>query len=181
MGLLSFLRRQSADNINVGPLYIAIVDQARGSAFYTQLGVPDTLDGRFDMIIMHTMMVMRRLRVEGKQVEDMTQALLDYMFNDMDRSLREIGIGDMSVGKHVKKMAKAFYGRAEQYEIGMDGTATALSDALKANLYRGAPPTNEQLATMSAYMLASDQALRGFALADITQGHLRWASIDGRG
>lgn len=179
MGLLSFLRLRNIDNIDVGPLYLAVVRQARSSGFYAQLGVPDTLDGRFDMIILHTMLVMRRLRAEGKQVEDMTQALLDYMFKDMDRSLREIGVGDMSVGKHVKKMAKAFYGRAEQYEIGMDGNSEALSSALTQNLYRGVIPTSAQLSAMSCYMTASDQALRGCAFAGISQGSLRWAAIDG--
>jgi cytochrome b pre-mRNA-processing protein 3 len=181
MGLLSFFRRAKQGEAQAAAIYVGVVAQARTPAFYGALGVPDSVDGRFDLIVIHTMLVMRRLRAEGAAVEDLTQRLFDYMFKDMDRSLREIGVGDMSVGKHVKKMAKAFYGRAEAYEIGMDGSATALSDALTQNLYRSVSPSAEQLTTMGAYLLAADRTLREVTLADIMQGQLKWPSVGGQG
>jgi cytochrome b pre-mRNA-processing protein 3 len=182
MGLLSFLRRTRQNDATSAAIYLAVVKQARSPAFYSALAVPDTVDGRFDLILIHAMLVMRRLRAEGSEFEDLTQGLFDYMFKDMDRSLREIGVGDMSVGKHVKKMAKAFYGRAEEYEIGMDGgSAEALNDALKRNIYRRSTPTAEQLAAMSSYLLAADAALNSVATHDVALGRLTWPSISGQG
>jgi cytochrome b pre-mRNA-processing protein 3 len=129
------------------------------------------------MIVIHTMLVMRRLRTVGATTYDVSQELLNYMFKDMDRSLREVGVGDMSIGKHVKKMAKAFYGRAEEYEKGLDGSATALNDALTQNVYRKVSPTLEQLAAMSRYLLAADQSLRGAADAEVLDARLPWAPV----
>lgn len=177
MGLLSFFRRIGQDDDAIVALYAAVVQQARSPAFYAQLGVPDTVDGRFDLIIMHTMLAMRRLRSEGQPGEDLAPGLLNYMFKDMDRSLREIGVGDMSVGKHIKKMAKAFYGRSEEYEKGIDGSATALNDALSQNLFRKHIATEPQLAAMRAYLLSADQALRALSMADIAAGRMVWPNV----
>jgi cytochrome b pre-mRNA-processing protein 3 len=178
MGLLSMFRRKPAvAEGHVTALYGALVVQARQPAFYAALGVPDKIDGRFDLIVIHAMLVVRRLRAEAQRGAELSQLLFDYMFTDMDRSLREIGIGDMSVGKHIKKMAKAFYGRAEEYEKGLDGTATALSDALKTNLYRNAAPTPEQVAAMSKYLMNCDQTLRAAAYDDLVQGRIAWTEV----
>jgi len=107
-------------------LYKCIVEQARQPDFYTHHGVPDSLDGRFDMIVLHTFLVMRRLRTIASQAAgQLSQDLFDLLFADMDSNLREIGVGDLGVGKRVKKMAQAFYGRVEAYEAGL--TATGLS------------------------------------------------------
>ncbi|WP_374466727.1 ubiquinol-cytochrome C chaperone family protein, partial [Ferrovibrio sp.] len=91
-------------------LYRAIVAQSRQAGFYREHGVPDSLDGRFDMIVLHSFLVMRRLRRIGAAAEPLSQQLFDLMFADMDSNLREIGVGDLSVGKKVKAMAQAFYG-----------------------------------------------------------------------
>jgi len=178
MGLLSMFRRTpAAAEGQVIALYGALVAQARQPAFYATLGVPDKIDGRFDLIVIHAMLVVRRLRADAERGAELSQLLFDHMFTDFDRSLREIGIGDMSVGKHIKKMAKAFYGRAEDYEKGLDGSATALSDALTTNLYRSAAPTPEQVAAMGKYLMESDQALRAVAYDDLVQGRIAWAPV----
>ena len=83
-------------------LYGAIVAAAREPAFYDRLGVPDTMDGRFGMIGLHAALVMRRLRTAGPEGQPLAQALFDLMFADLDRNLREAGVGDLSVGRHVK-------------------------------------------------------------------------------
>jgi cytochrome b pre-mRNA-processing protein 3 len=93
-------------------LYGAAVAQARNPAFYVECRVPDTLDGRFDLIVLHLCLLIRRLRREGETGATLAQALFDTTFDDMDRSLREMGVGDLGVGRRVKAMASAFYGRA---------------------------------------------------------------------
>jgi len=118
-------------------LYRQIVGQARQPAFYRDHAVPDTLDGRFDMIVLHAFLVLRRLkRIAGAEAQKVSQDLFDLLFADMDSNLREIGVGDLGVGKRVKKMAQAFYGRVEAYEAGLAASDPAvLEQALTRNLY----------------------------------------------
>ncbi|WP_245414622.1 ubiquinol-cytochrome C chaperone family protein [Aestuariivirga litoralis] len=109
---------------------------ARHPAFYAQWGVPDTLDGRFDMIALHTFLVLDRLKgVEA----DFRQRLVDEFFSDMDRSLRELGVGDISVGKKVRKMAEVFYGRVAAYDAALAGETGALAAALARNVFPDDP------------------------------------------
>ena len=97
-------------------LYAAIVAAARHPVPYASWGVPDSLDGRFDMISLHMFLALERLKGEA---EAFSQNLVNEFFADMDRSLREIGVGDVSVGKKVRKMAEVFYGRVGAYEINL--------------------------------------------------------------
>lgn len=125
-------------------LYVTVISQARLPVFYVDLAVPDTLDGRFDLIVLHAFLVMRRLRqvaegAGGEDAREVAQSLFDLMFADMDQNLREMGVSDMSVGKRVKQMVRAFYGRAAAYEdaLAQDGGAGSdgLLVALRRNLY----------------------------------------------
>jgi cytochrome b pre-mRNA-processing protein 3 len=178
MGLFSFLRRENAyENIAI-TMYGAIVGQSRTATFYSELGVPDSLNGRFDMIVIHAMLAMRRLRAESASVEEpLSQELFDYMCKDMDRSFREVGVGDMSIGKHMKKMAKAFYGRAGEYEQGMDGDDAAFIDALKRNVYRASTPTDQQIQLFMQYLRAADKALATASFTDISAGRFPWPQV----
>lgn len=116
--------------------YEAIVAAARRPAFYAQWNVPDTLDGRFDMLALHTYLVLDRLKgVESRFRQD----LVDEFFSDMDRSLRELGVGDVSVGKKVRKMAEVFYGRVTAYDAALDGEEGALAAALARNVFPDEP------------------------------------------
>lgn len=153
-------------------IYGALVDHARAPAFYTRLGVPDTVDGRFDMICLHAFLVIRRLQAEGAEGSALAQKLFDTMFKDMDRNLREMGVGDLSVGKHVKGMAKAYYGRAAAYEHGMLTGPEALEAALQRNLYRLTEPTAAQVAVLARYVLDQDARLAVYPFGDITAGRL---------
>ncbi|WP_298725189.1 ubiquinol-cytochrome C chaperone family protein [uncultured Ferrovibrio sp.] len=141
-------------------LYNRIVAQARQPVFYSHLSVPDSLDGRFDMIVLHAILVMRRLGQIGEEGRKLSQALFDLLFADMDSSLREIGVGDLSVGKKVKAMGQAFYGRADAYEAALKaGTEEALTAALGRNLYGTQQPTPPAVSAMAAYMRQADAAL----------------------
>ena len=97
-------------------LYRRLVRQARDPVFYLHLGVPDTPDGRFDMIILHAFLVIRRLKAEHERTVGLAQAIFDLMFADMDQNLREMGVGDLGVSKRIKGMAEACYGRTVAYE-----------------------------------------------------------------
>lgn len=112
--------------------YEAIVAAARHPVFYADWGVPDTLDGRFDMISLHAFLVLDRLK--GVE-EDFRQGLVDELFADMDRSLREMGVGDLSVGKKVRRMAEVFYGRVAAYDAALAGESGALEAALARNVF----------------------------------------------
>ena len=112
--------------------YEAIVAAARHPLFYADWNVPDTLDGRFDMISLHAFLVLDRLRGEDQPFR---QALVDELFADMDRSLREMGVGDISVGKKVRKMAEVFYGRVAAYDQALAGAAGALDAAIARNIF----------------------------------------------
>lgn len=150
-------RRQPAQ---AGELYRAIVAQSRKTDFYSRLGVPDTLDGRFDMIVLHAFLVMRRLGRIGAEGAVLSQALFDLLFADMDSNLREIGVGDLSVGKKVKVMAQAFYGRVEAYETALRASdSTILKTALARNLYGTVSPSEPGLGTIAAYVRRADAVL----------------------
>lgn len=151
-------------------LYDGIVKQARNRKFYADLDVPDTVDGRFDMIALHAALVMRRLKSGTGRSADLSQALFDALFDDMDRSLREMGAGDLGVGRRVKAMARAFYGRLAAYDEGLAGDDQALIDAIERNLYRGAPPDAAKLAALSAYVRREAAALDDQMLDDLLAG-----------
>ena len=120
--------RQAADQ-----LYRAMVEQARRPAFYRELGVPDTPEGRFEMIALHAALVLRRLRREGLPGQALGQALFDLMFADLDAGLRELGVGDLGVGTYIKRLAGQFYARLAALDEG-------LGDAGPAGSQHGAAP-----------------------------------------
>lgn len=159
-------------------LYAAAVVQAREPAFYARLGVADSVDGRFDMVALHVFLLLRRLRKAGPEAAGLSQAIFDIMFADMDQNLREMGVGDLGVGKKVKRMAEAFYGRVAAYDAGLDGNAAALEAALARNLYRGAAPATPLLAAMAAYVRGQDQALAGQDAAALLAGRAVFAPVE---
>lgn len=173
-----FRRRQGASQAS--DLYMAIVAQARQSGFYAVLGVPDTLDGRFEMIVVHAVMVMRSLKGAGSEGKAIAQSLFDEMFADMDRSLRELGVGDLGVGRRVKRMASAFYGRAEAYDKGLDGPKGVLEDAITRNLYGTASPPVHQAADMASYIRREVAALSKLDGSDLLEGRVRFGSPPSR-
>jgi cytochrome b pre-mRNA-processing protein 3 len=141
--------RPDAARKSAEELYAAAVAQARRPEFYASLGVPDTIDGRFELVALHTFLVLRRLKGQG-QAAEAGQALVDLFIQDMDASLRELGAGDLGVGRKVKAMAQAFYGRIAAYDSGLAGSAATLEDALRRNLFGTNPEPGPDPATVSA-------------------------------
>jgi cytochrome b pre-mRNA-processing protein 3 len=149
-------------------LYGAAVAAAREARFYLPppggFGVPDTLDGRFDMIGLHAFLLIRHLRRAGQDA--LAQAVFDAMFSDMDRNLREMGVGDLSVSKRVRAMWEAFHGRAAVYDTALDADdADGLAAALARNVWRGAEPPAGSPARLAGLVRAQDAALAGRDLA----------------
>ncbi len=153
-------------------LYGTVVAKARDPVFYAGLAVPDTVNGRFDMVVIHAMLVLRRLRGEGVHADVTGKALLELLFSDMDRSLREMGVGDMGLKHHIKRMAKAMFGRAQAYEAGLDGEASALIEALKDNLYRHTQANADQITRMADYLRRAAHHVAGESVAEIIAGNV---------
>jgi cytochrome b pre-mRNA-processing protein 3 len=159
-------------------LYHALVTQAREPAFYAELGVPDTREGRLEMVMLHAILVVRRLRAEGEAGRELAQALFDLMFDDIDRHMREWGVGDLSVGKHVKRVAQTFYARAGALEPALEGdgdAVAALAPVLARNVYgrdeaAGEPRTRR----LAGYFAAQAETLAGRPGADLLAGRLLW-------
>ena len=153
----------------IAALYGAIVAQARAAHFYAEMGVPDTVSGRFDMVLLHVVLVLRRLR-EGEAGERaLAQGLFDAFCRDMDHNLREMGISDQGLPRHMQRVGEAFYGRAQAYEAALGAAADegALTDALARNVY---PETAESCAAaLAQYVRKAAEVLgaqRISALAD---------------
>lgn len=136
-------------------LYGAIVAAGRRPVPYAEWGVPDTVTGRFDMIALHLFLVLDRLKGGHG---DFRQNLVDTFFDDMDRSLREMGVGDVSVGKKVRKMAESFYGRIDAYEKALPKEAAAMEAALARNIYPDGAPEGAT-AKLAAYVAKARQSL----------------------
>lgn len=146
--------------------------------FFTNYGVPDTLDGRFELICLHAFLYLHRLKSERPQSGPFCQELFDTMFADMDRSLREMGKSDLSVGKEVKRMAQGFYGRIRAYEEGLAGADGVLAAALARNLFgtaKGAPP-----AAMTAYVRRAAAELGAQPAAELLAGHVAFPQPEPR-
>jgi cytochrome b pre-mRNA-processing protein 3 len=158
-------------------LYGAIVAQARRPEFYLDAAVPDTIDGRFDLLALHVFLVLHRLRADGVRTAAFAQALFDLMFSDMDQNLRELGVGDLSVGRKVKVMAKALYGRIAAYEPGLEDAAV-MTEALGRNLYRGHLPEAGAIARVQRYVRATAMALAGQAVDTLMAGQVRFAEFE---
>ena len=136
MILSVFRSKKYADAVH--KVYVSLVNQSRRKLFYGQWGVPDTVNGRFDMISLHLCLIFRRLKKSGKAGKDFSQELFDLFFKDMDRSLREMGAGDMAVPKRIQKMGELFYGMLASLDSALDDEDTpAVRVALSRNIYDG--------------------------------------------
>jgi cytochrome b pre-mRNA-processing protein 3 len=100
-------------------LYAATVAQARAPALYAALGAPDTPDGRFEVYTLHVLLVLERLRADGAEASNIAQAYFDAYLSGLDNGLRELAVGDLSVGKTMRKLGEAFYGRGNALETAL--------------------------------------------------------------
>lgn len=162
--------RKSSESEPVHAVYAAIVTQSRQPRFYAEWGVPDTVTGRFNMISLHLALLLRRLRDE-KAARRFSQAVLDLFLEDMDRSLREMGIGDLSIPKRVKTMNGLFFGLLTRLDAALaSGDQAALEDVLIRNIYGGEACPGA--APLAAYVAVETARLAGQSADAITAGHI---------
>src|SRR3954465_4886037 len=149
----------------IAALYGAIVAQARNPRFYQDYAVPDTVEGRFDMVLLHVVLVLRTLR-RGQAdrralAQGLAQDLFDAFCRDMDHNLREMGISDQALPNHMQRVGEAFYGRAQAYEAALGEGEGALARALARNVYAGVASREMAAAALAAYVTETAEHLGG--------------------
>ena len=132
-------------------IYTAIVEQARNPAFYTRYGVPDTIDGRFEMIVLHLFIYFSRIDGSDAALRALRQDVFDVFTSDMDRSLREMGVGDLSVPKKMKVVAESFYGRMKAYEAALKDGNGAFIETMERNVFPEMPDREEHARLLASY------------------------------
>jgi cytochrome b pre-mRNA-processing protein 3 len=170
--ILKLFRRTPRDT-TIATLYGVIVAQARSPAFYTRFGVPDTAEGRLEMIILHAVLLLSRLESGDGPARPLGQALFDYFCSDVDGNLREMGVGDLAVPRKMKAVAEAFYGRKRAYEAALAASdVEQLVTALGRNVPAGvsADPTGMQW--LAAYVRESGRKLAATDETALLQGRV---------
>ena len=174
MALLGLFGRKRHERAGFA-LYTAAVQAARDPYYYRELAVPDTLDGRFDMIGLYVWLLIDRLQREPKPGPAVAQAVFDAMFSDMDHTLREMGVSDMTVGRKVKAMWEALHGRSQAYAAGAD--PAALADALDRNVWRSAAPAHAA-AALAGIVQRQRDTLAGQDLAALAAGRVAFRAAE---
>ena len=170
-------KRKSPDPADA--LYLAIVAAARQPGFYLDHDVPDTVEGRFEMILVHLALFFSRMKDEPAEVQAVAQRVVDAFFADMDRSLREMGIGDISVPKKMKKLGDAFNGRMLAYSAALAATdRDALAAAIGRNVIGSSgEATSAAAARIAGYLLDSVVLLQAVPTPEIVAGRLAVAPV----
>ena len=154
-------------------LYARVVEQARTPALYLDLGAPDTVGGRFEIYSLHVVLLLERLRGQGQAAADVSQALFDAYVKGLDDALRELGVGDMVVGKKMRKLGEAFYGRGKNYQAALDQLPdrAPLEAVMGRTVYAGVEDRSRDLGD---YVLAVRESLARNPLEALLQGQVDW-------
>ena len=161
-------------------IYGMIVAQAREPLFYRDLGVADSVDGRFDMLLLHLWLAMRELKLKADSGQgvapqvQLSQGLVERFCSDMDDNLRELGTSDLRVPKKMQEFGRAFYGRAAAYDMALQAGREPLAQALSKNIYNGTDIENAR--RLAGYVEAAVTGLGAIDGATLTQGAWRFPS-----
>ena len=170
LSLLQKLFPDRKQRAALAPLYAAIVAEVRDPFWYRDGQVPDTLDGRFDMVAALTALVLLRLEAEGEAGRAPAVLLTETFIDDMDATVRQLGIGDYVVGKHVGRMVGALGGRLAAFRAGRE--SGSLAEAVRRNVFHDAPPSEEALALVAGRLERRAAALDGTPLDELLEGRL---------
>ena len=178
--IFGYLGRKRKNRAIVDGLYSQVTDAARDPVYYRDTNVPDTVMGRFEMLPMVMVLFLRGTHQAGPAVAPLAQDMVDTFFEDIDHSIRELGVGDVSVPKRMKKLARMFYGRAESYGDALNnGDADALAEALSRNIYPAggtdrAEPDNgsRDMAALARTFIDLDRHFAGLQADDLMSGRL---------
>lgn len=138
-------------------LFEALNDAARAPALYTAAGAPDTVEGRFEVLGLHVFLALRRLKRDAPASDRLSIALQEIFFRRLDDALRETGVGDLSIGRKIRGLAEAFYGRAAAYEKAFGEGPDALATALSRNVFESADAGRARL--LADYAMKADHRL----------------------
>ena len=177
--VFGWLRRRRRLSDHAHGIYSTILIHARQEAFFTRLGVPDTLDGRFDLVLLHAILVFRRLKRGDRGDRQLAQAVFDLMIADFDQSLRELGVGDTGITHRIKAMTEAYHGRVVAYEEALASRErTMLGDALTRNLYGTLKdPDPGAVGMLADYVKRAVAALDDRPLSELTAGALEFPAL----
>jgi cytochrome b pre-mRNA-processing protein 3 len=178
--MLNWLRKRNEVKRSAASLYEAIVAQSRLPHFYTESGVPDTVEGRFEVIVLHIFLVLDRLKNEVAAIEPLIYQIGEAFIDELDGAMREMGVGDTSVPKKMRLAASGFLGRLEAYHkaLHQDGQEALLA-ALIRNVYGGDPASAARASKLATYVTSSAASLRQQALADLRQGRVSFLAPSG--
>jgi cytochrome b pre-mRNA-processing protein 3 len=168
--IFRLFRKKNHNRAIVDRQYAALTSTARNPFFYSDLDVPDTVMGRFEMLSIVMILFFRRTAKSDASGQELAQEIVDAFFQDIDHSIRELGIGDQSVPKRMKRLAGMFYGRLETYAAALEaGDTEKLADALRRNIY---PETADAPAMpgLADWMIAAEAALAGVSEDEISRG-----------
>src|SRR3954447_26186633 len=168
-----FRKSRAPSRGTIETIYGMIVTQAREPSFYRFLGVPETVNGRFDMVLLHLWMVLRQLKATTGGAE-IAQALFDHFCSDMDANLREMGVGDLTVPKRMQAFGEAFYGRSAAYDTAVGEGREQLALALSKNILDGEQIENAR--RLAYYVEKAMATLAGLDDARIQSGSWRFPS-----
>ena len=174
--ILERLFRPKPAKIAGQKLYAGLVAQARQPDFYSQLAVPDTVEGRFELYSLHVVLLLDRLKRQGAAAGVVAQALFDAYVSALDDALREMGVGDLSVGKKMRKLGEAFYGRVKSYEAALTTLPdeAPLAALIGRTVYAEAEGARPEV--LVAYVLRQHQALADQPLDAIMAGDVVWTA-----
>lgn len=170
--MLNWLKTRSEDRCKAKELYGAIVTAARQPVFYSGCGVEDTPEGRYEMIALHLFLVLDRLKGAGPQADRIAQRVMEAFVTDMDDSMREMGVGDLSVGKKVKRSAAGLYERFRAYREAMKASPAAVAEQI-ADFVPGVVDS----AAIARYVTASAQDLKAIDPDYVLSGKVHFSSI----
>jgi len=170
--MLFQLFRRTPQNDSIAALYGTIVAQARAPAFYQIYGVPDTVNGRLEMIMLHAVLVLQRLEGEAPPVRALGQGIFDLFCRDMDDSMREIGVGDLAVPRKMRRIGEAFYGRQSAYRAALAAADDApLAAALERNIFADTS-AGDAAARLAVYIREAVRALAAHSGDELARAQL---------
>ncbi len=169
--IFGLFKKKNQNHAIIDRQYSTLTSMARVPFFYSDLDVPDTVMGRFEMLSIVMILFFRRTAKSDSSGQELAQEIVDAFFQDIDHSIRELGIGDQSVPKRMKKLAGMFYGRVETYAAALEGKdGEALATALRRNIYPKAEDA-PAMRGLADWMISAEAALAGISEDEISRGH----------
>lgn len=158
--MFGFFTRKRANRAVIEGIYAALMERARDPALFTEFAVEDSFEGRFETLTLIAVLATRRLKSLAAPAPDLAQDVIDHVFAQFDRALREAGVGDLTVPKRMKTMASAFMGRAAAYDQALKTSGNAaLADAIARNIYASDPINTANAQKLADFARGFDHAL----------------------